>query len=335
MKALVTGASGFIGSAVLRRLVEAGGEVRALVRKGSDLGNLSGIACELRYGDLADAASLATALEGCEALFHVAADYRLWVPEPAAIYRTNVDGTRTLMRAALAAGVSRVVYTSSVATLGLRADAGPADETTPSTLADMIGHYKRSKFLAEEEVGGLVREAGLQAVIVNPSAPIGPRDRRPTPTGRMIVQAASGKMPAYVDTGLNVVHVDDVALGHLLAFERGRVGERYILGGEDMSLRQILAEVARLVGRPPPRLRLPHNLVLPIAYVAEAVARVRGKGEPIATVDGVRLARKFMYFKSDKARRELGYGSRPAREAIADAVTWFRAHGYLEHGRAA
>ena len=329
MKALLTGASGFIGSAVLRRLIEAGHEVRALVRPHSDRRNLKGLRCEIVRGDLADSASLAAAAAGCDALFHVAADYRLWVPDPESIYRTNVEGTRSIMRAALRAGIPRVVYTSSVATLGLNRDGSSANEDTPSGLADMIGHYKRSKFLAEEEVRRLAWEEGLPAVIVNPSAPVGPRDVRPTPTGRMILQAASGKMPAYVDTGLNVVHVDDVAAGHLLAFARGRVGERYILGGENMSLRQILEEVSRLSGRKPPRLRLPHDLVLPVAYLAEAIARLAGGREPLVTVDGVRLAKKFMYFASDKARRELGYGARPAREAIADAIAWFRAAGYL------
>jgi dihydroflavonol-4-reductase len=328
VKALVTGATGFVGSAVLRRLVAAGFEARVLLRPRSDRRNLEGIACEQVAGDLSDAASLAAAVRGCAALFHVAADYRLWVPDPDSIYRTNLDGTRNLMRAARAAGVERVVYTSSVATLGLTADGSPADEDTPSALADMIGHYKRSKFLAEEEVQRLVREEGLPAVIVNPSAPIGPRDVRPTPTGKMIVDAARGKMPAYVDTGLNVVHVDDVAEGHLLAFERGVAGERYILGGENMSLRQILAAVARLSGRRPPAIRLPHDLILPVAYVAEAVARVFG-GEPMVTVDGVRLAKKFMYFTCDKAARVLGYRARPAAQAIADAVAWFRDNGYL------
>lgn len=330
MKALITGASGFIGSAVLRHLVVAGFETRALMRPASDRHNLRGTPCEEVTGDLTDTASLEAALEGCEALFHVAADYRLWVPDPASIYRTNVTGTGNLMRAALKAGVKRIVYTSSVATLGLMPDRSPADESTPSSLADMIGHYKRSKFLAEEEVRRLAREEGLPVVIVNPSAPVGPRDVRPTPTGRMIVDAASGKMPAYVDTGLNVVHVDDVAEGHLLAFERGVVGERYILGGENLSLREILEEVARLTGGKPPRIRLPHGLVLPIAYLAEAVARLKGDGgEPMVTVDGVRLAKKFMYFRCDKAVTALGYRSRPARQAIADAVAWFRDNGYL------
>lgn len=333
MKALVTGASGFIGSAVLRRLLEAGHEVRALVRPQSDRRNLAGLRCEVVTGDLANAASLEAAAGGCDALFHVAADYRLWVPDPESIYRTNVEGTRSLMRAALRGRVKRVVYTSSVATLGLIPDGSPADEDTPSRLADMIGHYKRSKFLAEDAVRRLVREEGLPAVIVNPSAPLGPRDVRPTPTGRMIVQAASGKMPAYVDTGLNVVHVDDVAEGHVLAHARGRAGERYILGGENMSLRQILEEVARLTRRSPPGIRLPHDIVLPVAYLAEAVARMTGGREPIVTVDGVKLAKKFMYFTSDKARRELGYRARPAREAISDAIAWFRDNGYL--GRAA
>lgn len=328
MKALVTGASGFIGSAVARRLIEAGFEVRALARAKSDPRNLAGLVCEIVRGDLTDPASLARAVEGCSALFHVAADYRLWVPDPETTYRTNVEGTRDLMRAACSAGVARVVYTSSVATLGLHEDGSPADEGTPSTLADMIGHYKRSKFLAEEEVKRMVREEGLPAVIVNPSAPIGPGDVRPTPTGKMIVDAASGRMPAYVDTGLNVVHVDDVAAGHLLAHARGTVGERYILGGENLSLRQILEIVARLVGRRPPSIRLPHNLVLPIAFVAEAIARVT-RHEPIVTVDGVRLAKKFMYFRSDKAVRALGYAPRPAEAALKDAVAWFRANEYL------
>ncbi len=329
MTTLLTGATGFVGAAVLRALVARGERVRALVRTASNRSNLAAIEAEIVEGDLTDPSSLAAALKGCRALYHVAADYRLWVPEPASIYRANVDGTVNLMRAALAAGVERIVYTSSVATLGLNANGTPSDEATKSSLATMIGHYKRSKFLAEEAVTALVRDAGLPAVIVNPSTPIGPRDVRPTPTGRMIRDAALGRLPAYVDTGLNVVHVDDVAEGHLLAFERGRVGERYILGGEDMSLRRILELVAAATGRHAPRIRLPHDLVMPVAYIAETWARIFGGGEPMVTRDGVRMSRKRMYFSSAKAERELGYRHRPAKDAIADAVAWFDANGYL------
>jgi dihydroflavonol-4-reductase len=327
MTTLITGATGFVGSAVLRRLVEAGHDVRALVRPASDLTNLDGLSVDIVAGDVLDRALLDRAAAGCEAVFHVAADYRLWISKPEEMYAANVDGTRNVMLAAANAGVSRIVYTSSVATLGLKPDASPADEDTPSTLEDMIGHYKRSKFLAEAEVRRLAAEEGLPAVIVNPSAPIGPRDVKPTPTGRLVVQAASGRMPAYVDTGLNVVHVDDVATGHCQAFERGRIGERYILGGWNMTLREILGEIAAITGRRPPRIRLPHNLVLPIAYLAETVVRIRGRGEPVATVDGVRMAKKRMFFSSDKARRELGWAPREARLALEDAIAWFRRHG--------
>ncbi|MCH6578675.1 MAG: NAD-dependent epimerase/dehydratase family protein, partial [Proteobacteria bacterium] len=262
MTALVTGATGFVGSAVARKLIGAGKAVRVLVRADSDRRNIDGLRVEALEGELGDRASLARALEGCDALYHVAADYRLWVPDPDRMYANNVEGTRNIMEAALDAGVGRIVYTSSVAVLGLHPDGTPADEDLPVSVDDMIGHYKRSKFLAEEEVRRMVSEQGLPAVIVNPSTPIGPRDIKPTPTGRMIVEAAAGRMPAYVDTGLNLVHVDDVALGHLLAFERGRVGERYILGAENLSLREILTEIAGMVGRRPPRIRLPHNLLL-------------------------------------------------------------------------
>jgi len=330
MTSLVTGATGFVGSAVVRALLDAGEVPRVLVRPESDRRNLDGLGVDLAEGDLRDAASLARACRGCQALFHVAADYRLWVPRPEEIYAANVDGTRALMQAAGAAGVARIVYTSSVATLGLNRDGSPADEATPAALADMIGHYKRSKFLAEEVVRGMVTEAGLPAVIVNPSTPIGPRDIKPTPTGRMIVEAARGRIPAFVDTGLNVVHVADVAAGHLLAFERGRIGERYILGGENLAFAEILGSIARLRGRPPPRLRLPHGLVLPIAHAAEAWARLTGGAEPFVTVDGLRMSKKRMFFTSAKAETVLGYRARPAEAALADAVAWFREAGYLE-----
>jgi dihydroflavonol-4-reductase len=327
VKTLVTGASGFLGSAVCRRLVAAGHAVRALVREGSPRRNFEGVQVEFATGDLTDPASLPPAIAGCDALFHVAADYRLWARNPADLYRTNVDGTRALILAALDAGVTRIVYTSSVAALGINRDRTPADENTPVSLADMIGDYKRSKFLAEQAVRELIESRRAPVVIVNPSTPVGPRDIRPTPTGRMIVDMMRRKLPAYVDTGLNIVHVDDVAEGHLLAFGRGKVGERYVLGGEDMTLREILGTIAEQAGVPAPKVRLPHGLVLPVAWISERIADVTGR-EPLATVDGVRMARKFMWFSSAKAVRELGYKARPARAGLVDAVAWFRANNY-------
>jgi dihydroflavonol-4-reductase len=325
---LVTGATGFVGAAVARALLrELGHRVRVLARPRSNRRNLDGLDVEIAEGALEDAASLAAAVAGCRYLFHVAADYRRWVPDAAAMFRANVDGTRDLMLAALAAGVERIVYTSSVATLGL-VSGGVADEATPSGDADMVGPYKRSKFIAERVVRELVAERGLPAVIVNPSTPVGPGDVRPTPTGRIIIEAAKGRMPGYVDTGLNLVHVDDVAVGQLLAAEHGEIGERYILGGENLSLAEILAAVAKAVGRRPPALKIPYAVVLPIAVGAEMVARITGR-EPFTTLDGVRMSRKKMYFSSARAMRELGYAARPAREAITDAVAWFDANGYL------
>src|SRR5215212_3067160 len=323
MTALVSGASGFVGSALVRRLVCAGYTVRVLVRPTSDRRNLKQLPVEQVIGDLTDSASLYQALIGCTSLFHVAADYRLWAPDPASIYASNLIGTRNIMQAALEADVERIVYTSSVATLGRNADGQPADELTPALLDDMVGHYKRSKFLAEREVREMVEKQGLPAVIVNPSTPVGPGDIKPTPTGRMVADAAKGRMPAYVDTGLNIVHVDDVAAGHLLAFQRGQIGERYILGGENLSLKQILVMIAGFTGRRPPRVRLPHDLVLPIAYIAEGWARMAGYQTLTLTVDGLRMAKKRMYFSSNKARRELGYAPRPAADALRDAVNWF------------
>ena len=325
---LVTGASGCVGSALVRKLIAAAHQVRVLLRPTSDRRNIESLPVEVALGDIADKNSLERALEGCNALFHAAADYRLWARHPQQLYQTNVAGTVNIMQAALNAGVKRIVYTSSVATLGLHADGSPADENSPVTLNDMIGHYKRSKFLAEAEVKRMIAGQGLPAVIVNPSTPVGPRDIRPTPTGRMVLDAACGRTPAYVDTGLNLVHVDDVAQGHLLAFERGVVGERYILGGRNMTLKEILTEVARISGQKPPRVRLPHNLVLPIAYLSEAWAWLTNGPEPRATVDGVRLSKKYMFFSIEKARRELGYNPRPVEEALKDAVEWFRANGY-------
>jgi len=324
MTTLVTGVSGFVGSAVARRLLAAGHEVRAMVRPDSDRSNLEGLNIDVVEGDLNRPDSLAAALQDCKALFHVAADYRLWTRDPESMFATNIDGTRSILLKAAEAGVERMVYTSSVATLGLLPNGAAGDETTPVSFADMIGPYKQSKFLAEEEVRRMVRKQGFPVVIVNPAAPVGPGDVKPTPTGRMIAEAAAGRMPAYVDTGLNVVHVDDVAEGHLLAFEKGKIGERYILGGDNMTLAEILGAIAELTGRRPPRFRIPHNLVLPIAAAAEAWSSLTGGGEPFVTLDGVRMAKKKMFFTSAKAERDLGYRARPAGDALADAVEWFR-----------
>jgi dihydroflavonol-4-reductase len=327
MKALVTGATGFVGAAVARALSAAGWQVRALARAGSNRGNLLQLAVEVVEGDLADVASLQRALDGCTALFHVAADYRLGARDPSQLYRTNVEGTRNILSAARSVAVPRVVYTSSVATIGIPADGSPGDERTPVALSNMIGHYKRSKYLAEE-VAHDAAVMGMSVVIVNPSTPVGPGDIKPTPTGQLVLDAARGQMPAYVDTGLNIVHVDDVAAGHLLAHERGKVGERYILGGEDMTLQTMLAQIARLVGRKPPRIRLPYAAVLPMAYLAEGFAALSGRSGRL-TLEGVRMSRKRMFFSSTKAVRELGYRWRPPLEAFADAVQWFRERGLL------
>ena len=329
MKTFITGATGFVGSAVSRRLLKEGHSVVALVRATSDKSNLAGLPVEIVTGDLTDPDSFAAALGGCDCLFHVAADYRLWVPNPPEMYESNVTGTRNLMLAALDAGVERIVYTSSVATLGLNSDGIPADESTPVRFSDMIGHYKRSKFLAEVEVKRLVKEENLPAVIVNPSTPVGPRDRRPTPSGRVIIDAASGRIPAYVDTGLNLINVDDVAVGHLLALDRGKVGRRYILGGQNMTLREFLTQVAIIANQSPPKVRLPQSLVLPIAYLAEGWARLTDRGEPLITVDGVKLSKKKMFFSSERAMHELGFRPGPVEEALRDAVTWFRENNYL------
>jgi dihydroflavonol-4-reductase len=327
MKALVTGATGFVGAAVARALLKERWDVRALARPGSDRRNLRDLPVEITEGDLTNLRSLEQAAEGCAALFHVAADYRLGAPDPSQLYRANVDGTRNILNAAARAGVRRIVYTSSVATIGIPGDGTPGDENTPNSLENMIGHYKRSKYLAEQVVLEAAR-AGTSVVIASPSTPVGPGDVKPTPTGQLVLDAAAGRMPAYVDTGLNIVHVDDVAAGHLLAYERGRSGERYILGGEDLSLRQILEQIAALVGRKPPRVRLPYGLVLPIAYLAEGYAKLSGRTGRI-TLEGVRMSRKRMFFSSAKAQRELGYRARPSVEAFKDAIQWFREHGRL------
>jgi len=328
MTTLVTGATGFVGSAVVRCLLNAGHQVRIMVRPQSVHTNIQDLNVEIVKADLTQTDTLLNAVKGCDTLFHVAADYRLWVRNSNVLYHVNVDGTRSLMQAAIDAGVSKIVYTSSVATLGLNSDGTAADENTPVSLTNMIGHYKRSKYLAEQAVQQMIAGQKLPAIIVNPSTPIGPRDIRPTPTGRMVLDAACGRMPAYVDTGLNIVHVDDVAKGHLLALQHGQIGERYILGGYDMTLQQIFDIIADITGRTAPKIKLPHNLVLPIAYLSEAWAWLTRGPEPRATVDGVRMSKKLMYFNSDKARRVLGYIPRPADEALFDAINWFLDHNY-------
>ena len=324
---LVTGASGLVGSAVTRAFQQAGYPVRALVRASSPRTNLhDGI--DMAEGDIRDPAAVAASLKDVRYLVHTAADYRLWAPSPRDIIDTNVEGTRIVMEEALRRGVERIVYTSSVATLALRPDGRPVDEKRPLPVEKAIGAYKRSKVLAERLVEGMVARENLPAVIVNPSTPIGPRDVKPTPTGRIIVEAASGRMPAFVDTGLNLVHVDDVAAGHLAALRRGRIGERYILGGENVLLSTMLADIARLVDRSPPRIRLPRALIYPLAVGAEALARITGR-TPFVTRDALRMAKHKMFFTDTKARRELGYTSRPYGEGLADAIAWFRTAGYI------
>ena len=323
---LITGASGFVGSAIANTFRQNGYRVRTLVRSSSPRINIDP-SDEVFVGDILDRASVAAALKGARYLVHAAADYRLWAPYPDDIMRTNVEGTRILMEEALRAGLDRIVYTSSVATFDLRAG-GLADETRPMPANDAIGVYKRSKIVAENLVAEMVMNERLPAVIVNPSTPIGARDVRPTPTGRILIEAASGRMPAFVETGLNFVHVDDVAAGHLAALKRGKIGERYILGGENVTLRQVLSDIATIVGRRTPLVRLPRAAVYPVAFGAELLARLTGR-EPFATVDGLRMSRYTMHFSDTKARRELGYTSRPYCDGLLEAIEWFAQAGYM------
>ena len=327
-RVMLTGATGFLGSAIARALHAAGHPVRALLRPATPRDVLEGVPVEPVPGDLTDPASVAAAVRGCGAVIHCAADYRIWVPDPARMAAVNVAGTETVMRAAMAEkGCRRVVHVSSVATLKPRADGRPATEADAARPEEAIGPYKRSKTEAERLVERLVAEAGLPAVIVNPSTPIGPRDRRPTPTGRIIQEAALGRMPAYVDTGLNLVHVEDVAAGCVAALTRGTVGERHILGGEDVPLGDLLARIAAIFGHRRP-VRLPRWPLWPLALGAETAARVTGR-EPMLTLDGLRMAGQHMYFSSAKAERVLGHKARPWQEGVADAIAWFRQVGYL------
>jgi dihydroflavonol-4-reductase len=326
-KTLVTGGTGFVGRAVVVELLAAGREVRVLARNPEHQA-LKGLDVEVAPGDLRDRESLQKALSGCRALFHVAADYRLWVPDPEEMYAVNVEGTRSLLETALAQGVSRVVYTSTVGTLGNPGDGTPGTEDTPVSLAEMVGHYKRSKFLAEA-VALKFAAQGLSLVVVNPSTPVGPWDSRPTPTGEMIVTFLKGRMPAFLETGLNLIHVRDVARGHLLAEEKGQVGEKYILGHENLSLSAIFRMLGEINGRPAPRVRLPYWPILALAYANEVWATHVSRRPPRIPLTAVRMARKFMYFDNTKAVKYLGLTLTPVRQALAEAVAWFKEYGYV------
>jgi dihydroflavonol-4-reductase len=328
LKAFVTGATGFLGSHVARALAEQGADLRLLVRPTSNLKNLQGLRVETATGDLRDAASLEKAMSGCDTVFHVAADYRLWVRDPGEMYRSNVEGTRALLEAAHKNGVRRVVYTSSVATMGFTGDGHPADEDSPVALADMIGHYKRSKFMAEQialEAG----RTGMHVVTVNPTTPVGEQDVKPTPTGRIVVDFMKRKFPAYVETGLNLVDATVCARGHIAALEKGKSGERYILGGENLTLKQILDRLGKITGLPSPTVKLPYFFAYMTGVVDEAITGRLLKREPRATVDTVRMGKKKMFASSDKAERELGWKIVPVEGALRRAVEWFRGNGYV------
>jgi len=330
MKIFLTGATGFVGHHVARELASQGAQLRLLVRKSSNLANLEGIPGETHIGDLSDPAAIAPALEGCEALMHVAADYRLWIPDPASMYRANVDGTRELLRMAREANIRRVVYTSSVATMGFRKDGLIVNEDTPVNLEMMVGHYKRSKFLAEQEAVKVsnAAESGLEVMILNPTTPIGSHDAKPTPTGRIFVDFLNRKFPAYVDTGLNLVDVSEVARAHAAALEQGTPGRRYILGGENLTLKQILDKMSAITGIPSPTVKIPFAIAAAYAFFEENITgRLRGK-EPRATLEEVRMGRKKMYASSARAQQELGFKVAPVYPAMRSAIEWFRANGY-------
>jgi dihydroflavonol-4-reductase len=327
MNIFLTGATGFVGSHVARAYAAQGASLRLLTRTTSSLAAIEGIPAERITGDLRQPESLRTALRGCDALVHVAADYRLWVRDPAEMYAANVDGTRELLRIAREESIAKVVYTSSVATMGFKADGTIVDETTPVSLAGMIGHYKRSKFLGEQEAIAAAR-AGQHVMVLNPTTPIGPGDAKPTPTGRIVVDFLNRKFPAYVDTGLNLVDVAEVARMHVDALDRGRPGERYILGGENLTLKQILDRMSAITGLPSPTMKVPHAVALAFAFFDETITgKLRGK-EPRATIEAVRMGRKFMFASSAKAERDLGFKIVPVYNALRAAIDWFLQHGY-------
>lgn len=326
MKTFITGATGFIGASIVRELLREGREVRALVRDSSNISNLKGLDIEFWKGDLRDRASLMKGLKGCDVLYHAAADYRLWTRSPREMYSINVDGTTAILDAALKNGLSRVVYTSSVGTLGNPGEGTPGSESTPVTLADMVGHYKKSKFLAEREAEKYIAK-GLSLVIVNPSTPVGPLDIKPTPTGRIIVDFLKRKMPAYLDTGLNIISVEDCARGHVLAEKKGVSGEKYILGNTNLTLCAIFELLEEMTGLSAPKVKLPYTPILLAAYINEGLSKVTGR-EPLIPLAGVQMAAKFMYFDSSRAVRELGLPQTPVRDALQRAVEWFRTNGY-------
>jgi len=327
MKVFLTGATGFVGSHVARAYAAQGAELRLLTRSTSSRAALEGLRAEVVTGDVTNAEGLRTAVRGCEALVHVAADYRLWVRDPRAMYAANVDGTRGLLRIAREEGIAKVVYTSSVATMGFRSDLTMVDETTPVSVKDMIGHYKRSKYLAEQEAIAAAK-AGQHVMILNPTTPIGAGDAKPTPTGRIVVDFLNRKFPAYVDTGLNLVDVEEVARMHVAALECGRVGERYILGGENLTLKQILDRMSAITGLPSPKMKVPHAVAMAFAFFDETITgKLRGK-EPRATVEAVRMGKKYMFASSAKAERELGFKVLPIYSALRTAIEWFVEHGY-------
>ena len=328
MKTLVTGATGFLGAHIVRQLLQDGAEVRVMVRNGADRRNIEGLDVEEMTGDLLDKGSLSAAVKGCDRLFHAAADYRLWTRNPAEMYAVNVEGTGNILQAAADAGMAKVVYTSTVGTLGNRGDGTPGDEETPVGLVDMVGDYKKSKYLAEQVALDFARR-GLPLVIVNPSTPVGPLDIKPTPTGKLIVDFVSGRMPAYLDTGLNIVSAAECARGHLLAAQKGRTGAKYILGGEDLHLSQILAMLAEIASVPAPRWRLPYRPVLFAAHINGLLATVTGR-EPLIPLAGVQMAKKLMFFSSKRANMELGYVTTPAYHPLKQSVEWFRTNGYIK-----
>ncbi len=327
MNVFVTGSTGFIGACIVRELLKDGHQVRVLVRHGSNISNLDRLDVDILSGGLHDKSLLVKGMSDCDWVFHVAADYRLWTPEPQAMYHANVEGTRSILQSALESGVKRVVYTSSVGTLGNPGDGTPGNEDTPVCFEDMVGDYKKSKFLAEREAEKFI-DKGLDLIIVNPSTPVGPNDIKPTPTGRIVLDFLNRKMPAYLDTGLNLIAVEDCARGHILAAEKGRTGEKYILGNRDLTLREIFLMLEQLTGIAAPKVRLPYKPILLAAYLNEFLSRITGR-EPLIPLAGVQMARKLMFFEASKAVCELGLPQTPVEEALGRAADWFRSNGYL------